>query len=148
MSSVNKNIKIALKKVLVPYLAAEGFEGKFPAFMRLEDDTLHLLSVQFDKWGGGFFLEFAAHPAGDKTMSWGEVVPEAKLTVAHAALDARARLQETGSSNSTNEMWFRFEGLNQMECESLVKHVVEIFPQVNTWLRENEVGPNISTIEP
>lgn len=148
MSSANKNIKAALKKVFVPHLAAEGFTGRFPEFIRREGEILHLLSVQFHKYGGSFFLEFAPHPAGDKTMSWGEVVPETKLTAAHAPFDTRARLQESATENSTEEQWFRFENLNEKECEDLVRHIIELFPQVNTWLREKKVGPNISATEP
>jgi hypothetical protein len=115
--------------------------------MRREGDVLHLLSVQYDKWGGALFLEFAPHAAGDLTMPWGEVVSEARLTVAHAPVLARARLQETGSSSSTSETWFRFEALDAAGCECLVRHIVELFPQVDAWLREQEVGPNISALE-
>lgn len=148
MSSVNKNIKAALKKVLVSHLAAEGFSGKYPEFMRRDREMLHLLSVQFHKYGGSFFLEFAPHPAGDKAMPWGEVVPETKLTTAHAPFDTRARLQESGSKSSTEKLWFHFESLTEKECEDLVRHVVQLFPQINNWLREKKIGPNISAIEP
>jgi len=141
-------MKSALKKVLVPYLRSEGFIGKYPEFMRREKDILHLLSIEFDKYGGGFFLEFAPHPAGDKTMPWGEVVPEQNLTTAHSPFDMRARLQEYGTENSTNESWFRFDSLTRDECEDLANRVVKLFPQVNEWLREHKVGPNISTIKP
>ena len=146
MSNSNKMIRTALKQILVPYLKTEGFSGKFPEFMRREGETLHLLGVQFDKWGGGFFLEFAHHPAGDKTMSWGEVVPEEKLTFAHASLDSRARLQEVASGGSLSDMWFRFDTLDLAGCEELVCHVVDLFPQVITWLRERQTGPNISAM--
>lgn len=119
MSSVNKDIKDALKKILVPRLRAEGFTGKYPHFtgkyphfMRRESDTLHLLSVQFDKWGDGFFLEFASHPAGDKTMSWSEVIPETKLKAAHTLANTCARLQESADGN-TSDSWFRFDALNE-----------------------------------
>jgi hypothetical protein len=115
--------------------------------MRREGEMLHLLSVQFYKYGGSFFLEFAPHPIGDKTMPWGEVVAEDKLTTIYAPFDTRARLQESGSRNSTEEMWFHFANLDDKECEDLVKHVIELFPQVNTWLREGKVGANISAIE-
>jgi hypothetical protein len=142
----NRAIKSALKAILVPCLAARGFAGYMPDFMRREGATLHLLAVEYDKWGGGLFLEFAAHPAGDMSMSWGEVVPEADLTVAHTPVDARARLQETGSSSSTSDLWFRYEGLDEAGCRSLVAHIADLLPQVDAWLREHEVGPNISAL--
>jgi hypothetical protein len=148
VSRANRDIKAALKAILLPHLAAEGFSGRLPDLVRREGDTLHLLSVQYDKWGGGLFLEFAPHPAGDMTTSWGEVVPEAQLTVAHTPVLARARLQETGSSGSTGDMWFRFEGLDSAGCEDLVGHIVDLFPQVDAWLREMRAGPNISAFRP
>jgi hypothetical protein len=148
MARANQNIKSALKRILVPRLTVEGFTGRSPEYVRREGETLHLLSVQYDKWGGGFYLEFAAHPAGDMTMPWGEVVPEASLTVAHTPVEARGRLQETGSSSSTSEMWFRFEGLSDAGCASLVRHVVDLFPQVDAWLRDGRAGPNISAWPP
>ena len=144
MARANRSIKSALKSILAPHLTAEGFTGQSPEYVRREGETLHLLSVQYDKWGGGFYLEFAAHPAGDMTTAWGEVIPEASLTVAHTPVAVRARLQETGSSSSTSEMWFRFEGLSDAGCASLVGHVVDLFPQVDAWLRDGRAGPNIS----
>lgn len=147
MSTSNKTIKAALKKVFVPHLTAEGFMGKYPQFVRKEDGALHLLSIQFDKWGGGFFLEFAAHPPGDKTMSWGEVVPESALTTAHAPFDTRARLQEDGADNSLRETWFRFENMDKEACEQLARRLVGVFPQVNEWLRTGERGANISAMD-
>ncbi len=148
MGASNKQIRAALKKTLVPFLEAEGFAGKFPEFNRTEKEELQLLSVQFDKWGGGFFLEFARHPLGPKLMSWGETVPEEELTVIHAPFDTRARLQEWGSKSSDREHWFRYEGLSAEECATLVEYVVKLFPQVNEWLREKKVGPNISAAQP
>ena len=124
------------------------FLDEFPEFNRTEKEELQLLSVQFDKWGGGFFLEFARHPLGPKLMSWGETVPEEELTVIHAPFDTRARLQEWGSKSSDREHWFRYEGLSAEECATLVEYVVKLFPQVNEWLREKKVGPNISAAQP
>ena len=147
MTASTKHIRAALKQTLVPFLVSEGFVGKFPEFKRHEGGELHLLSVEFDKWDGGFFLEFAPHPSGPRMMSWGETVQEEELTVAHAPFDTRARLQALGSSNSTRELWFRFDGLDAEECEKLVEHVISLFPQINAWLREKRVGPNISAIQ-
>lgn len=72
---------------------------------------------------------------------------EEELTVAHAPFDTRARLQVRGSSNSTRELWFRFDDLDAEGCEKLVELVISLFPQINAWLREKRVGPNISAIQ-
>jgi hypothetical protein len=49
-----KKTRTILKRALVPHVESEGFVGKFPEFHRTENGELHLLSVQFDKYGGGF----------------------------------------------------------------------------------------------
>ena len=113
----NRIARRVLKRDLVPVLEAEGFKGKFPDFQRLENGDVHLLSIEFDKYGGGFFLEFACQPRGDLETSWGEVVLENDLTVAHANLEHRARLQRIGKSNSLREDWFRYEKSPEKEIE-------------------------------
>ena len=137
-----------LKRDLVPVLDAEGFKGEFPHFQRLENGTIHLLSIEFDKWGGGFFLEFACHPPGDFETTWGEVVSEKDIIVAHTSIESRARLQQKGHQNSLSEDWFRFENLSEDETEELVRHVISLIPQLNEWLRERKVGKNICATEP
>lgn len=139
-------LRSALKVRFAPYLEPEGFYGKFPEFKCKEHGMLHLLSVEFDRWGGGFFLEFAPHAPGPKEMPWGEIVPENELAVDHAPFDTRARLQNRGSSNSTRESWFRFDGLNTEGCDMLMVCLIALFPQVDAWLRKQKVGPNVWAI--
>lgn len=93
-------------------------------------------------------MDFGTTECGDKRMSWGEVVPESALTIAHVDADNRARLQAIDSRNSDREHWFRFDELERKECEALAKAVVELLPQIDKWLEENEKGPNISIFEP
>ena len=140
----NKIVRRILERDLVPALKTDGFRGKFPDFQRSENGCLHLLSIEFDKNGGGFFLEFACHPPGDMKTSWGEVVLEQNLTVAHTHFEGRARLQLYGQPNSLSEDWFRYEKLSEKEIEKLVQHVCSIIYQANDWLREKLVGQNIS----
>ena len=147
-ASQNQIIRRILKKTLVPKLVAEGFHGNFPDFQRIDKEYLHLLSIVFDKNGGGFFLEFTSQPPGDMNTSWGEVIPERELTAAHTHFESRARLQQKGQPNSLSEDWFRFENLSENEVEGLVQHVGSLLPQVNDWLREKRVGQNISTTKP
>lgn len=133
----------ALQRILVPFLKIEGLTGKFPNFQREENGQLHLLSVQFDKYGGGLCLEFANHPPGDSEIPWGEVVSQEKITVGHTALDERVRLQENSSKNSTREDWFRFDQLKEGQYEDLANHIVHLFPQVNQWVRGKQIGINL-----
>ena len=122
--------------------------GKFPDFQRFENGNLQLLSIEFDKYGGGFFLEFACQPPGDLETSWGEVILEKDLTLAHAGFEGRARLQQNGQANSLSEDWFRYENLSETEIEKLVQYVSSLINQINEWLRGKRVGKNISATEP
>ncbi len=146
--SQSRAVRGVLKRILAPTLEADGFRGNFPDFQRFENGELHLLSVVFDKNGGGFFLEFTSHPPGDMETSWGEVIPEEEITVAHTPFESRARLQQNGHQSSLSEDWFRFEKLSAEEIEKLVQDVCDLKSQVNDWLREKSIGRNISTTEP
>ena len=93
-----------LRKDFVPALRARGFTGAFPHFRRLTAGQTDLLTVQFDKWGGGFVVEVATAPAGRFKTPWGGVVPAVKLT-AHD-LDRRLRL---GARRASVDHWFRYD---------------------------------------
>ncbi|MFC3195934.1 DUF4304 domain-containing protein [Marinicella sediminis] len=146
----SRKIRAAMKKLFEPFLANEGFTGKYPHFQRKEMGDIQLLSVIYDKWGGGFVLEFAHHPAGTLHTSWGTVVPEEEIDIAYTSPSIRARLVRTERGQGCYEDFFRYEKIsdNREECEALVNRVVMLFPQVNEWLRKGYVGPNISSFSP
>ena len=139
-----------MRKLFEPFLANEGFAGKYPNFRRKESGDLQLLSVIYDKWGGGFVLEFAIHPPGPLHTSWGTIVPEEEIDVAYASPSTRARLVQTERGQGCYEDFFRYEKItdDREQCEALVKRVIERFSQLNEWLREGRVGPNISPFSP
>jgi hypothetical protein len=58
----SRKFRAAMKELFEPFLASEGFTGNYPHYQRKESDDLQLLSIIYDKWGGGFVLEFAHHP--------------------------------------------------------------------------------------
>jgi len=68
-----------LKEYVVPVLRNRGFKGSFPHFRRTADNAIHLLTFQFDKWGGAFIVEIAACPLVGITMHWGEYIPPGKV---------------------------------------------------------------------
>lgn len=142
----SRKIRTAIKKLLEPVLLAEGFTGKYPHFQRKEGGKLQLLSLLYDKWGGGFVLEFACHATGDLETAWGEVIPEANIEIGYTAPSSRARLVNSDSGQGLYEDFFRYEQFadNREQCEQLVSRVVELLPQVNAWLRNNQVGGNIT----
>lgn len=94
----------ALKAHVQPVLKARGFRGSFPHFRRLTESRIHLLTFQFDKWGGGFVVEIAWCPSAGVTMYWGEKVPPNKVT----AHDMNNRLR-LGSSANAPDHWFRYD---------------------------------------
>lgn len=132
-----------IKKKLVPLLEKDGFIGIFPDYRRFGDKALHLLAFEFNKYGGSFFLELACVPRGDLEMSWGEVVLEQDLTVAHTNFESRARLQQNGWANSLSDDWFQYQNLSEPEIEKLVSGVGDLLSQVNDWFVDRTVGKNI-----
>jgi len=127
-------------------MAAQGFAVSYPHFQRKRDDHLELVSLQHDKWGGGFFLEFAKHKAGDLETSWGELVPEAEIEVAYTDPGTRARLLAATRHSNTSQDYFRHESFanDLAQCDALVSEVVRLLPQVFEWFENGSVGPNIS----
>jgi len=69
----------ALKAEFVPALKERGFKGSFPHFRRIKPDKIDLLTVQFDKWGGGFVIEIAKCGPEGITTSWGLHIPPNKV---------------------------------------------------------------------
>lgn len=102
MSAEREKMIETLKEHVVPVLKARGFKGSFPHFRRITDTGIHLLTFQFDKWGGGFVVEVAACSAQGVTMHWGEQIPPAKVTAQHVS--RRVRL---GASDDQTDHWFR-----------------------------------------
>lgn len=93
-----------LKEHVVPVLRARGFKGSFPHFRRPTDAAIHLLTFQFDRWGGGFVVEVASCSAEGVTMQWGEHVVPAKVT----AHDVSHRLR-LGAAEIGSDHWFRYD---------------------------------------
>jgi hypothetical protein len=144
-----KRMSAALKLELVPALKARGFVGQFPRFRRDRPGTVQFLAIFYDKDATRFFLEFGSHERGDKTTSWGEVVPECKLVLEHVRFDHRARLQARCEGGSLAADWFAFGAfLEDSEFRSLAASVSKLLPQVEAWLESGIVSPNVSPNKP
>jgi hypothetical protein len=104
MAADRKRMIATLKEHVVPVLRSRGFKGSFPHFRRITDTRIHLLTFQFDKWGGGFVVEVASCSPEGVTMHWGEQIPPAKAT----AHDVTRRLR-LGSSGEQADHWFRYD---------------------------------------
>ncbi|WP_136419982.1 DUF4304 domain-containing protein [Herbaspirillum sp. ST 5-3] len=147
MSREGDLIRRELKKHVIPRLEELGFSGKGLYFQR-KREVLDLLDFQYWKYGGEFLLEFASCELGDLKTSWGEIVPENKITVAHISPLKRARLQQQGPTRGKNFGGFAFEGFadDQERYESLARQVAMLLPQVDLWLRIREVGSHVHVL--
>lgn len=127
-------------------MVTEGFSVKYPHFQRNRNGRLELVSLVHDKWGGGFFLEFAKCDAGDLHTSWGEIVPEAEIHVAYTAPELRARLLSTANPSNSPKDFFRYETIadDGERCDALVEELASLLPQVLSWFESGAVGPNIA----
>jgi len=65
----------SLKSVFVPALRERGFKGSLPHFRRPMQDRIDLLTIQFDRWGGGFVIEISKCAPEGITMPWGNIFP-------------------------------------------------------------------------
>ena len=107
MSETRDEMIAALQKCVVPALRAAGFQGTFPDFRRLTEDAIHLLTFQFNKWGGSFVVEVASCPVEGITTHWGEHLPATAVKAINIHPSLRLRL---GSNGEQQDYWFRFDG--------------------------------------
>jgi hypothetical protein len=125
MSAEREKMIETLKEQVVPVLKARGFKGSFPHFRRPTDTAIHLLTFQFDKWGGGFVVEIASCPIEGVTMHWGEHIAPAKVT----AHDVTQRLR-LGSPDSKSDHWFRYDRRGLLSfgdpCERAAREVLPL----------------------
>jgi uncharacterized protein DUF4304 len=96
----------ALKKIVVPELRAKGFKGSFPHFHRDCGDYRHLVSFQFNKYGGSFVVEVGRCSA-QGLEKLGRQIPPTEVTVFHLHPAERIRL---GKGPSESDHWFHFDG--------------------------------------
>ena len=63
------------------------------------------MSVQFDRYGGGFVIELAEAAPGDLVKPWGKIISGTRLHALNINPPAPQRLQP-GSVGGTTESWF------------------------------------------
>ena len=145
MSREDALMRKSLKKWLVPALRERGFASNGWEFQR-QGEKLDLVAVQFGKYGGEFILEAASRPRGDLHTTWGEVVPEEKVTSAHVSLLERARLE--GAPGGAGLRGFSFVGFGEdrEKYETLARVVVGLLPELESWLITKEAGTNVRAI--
>ncbi|WP_090789070.1 DUF4304 domain-containing protein [Paenibacillus sp. GP183] len=95
----------SLKNIVIPSLRDRDFKGTFPHFRRITEKKIDLLTFQFDKYGGGFFMEVAVCSPEGFTHHWGEKVPPNKVTAYDLHPNIRVRIGD-------KDDWFRYDKVN------------------------------------
>lgn len=145
MSTENEQMRKAIKRILLPALQSRGYVGSASDMRRASEGGLDLLAIQFAKYGGQFILEFARRERGPLHASWGEVIPEDKLTVAHVRPTMRARLQRIDAPADDTFRGFCFAGYgdDRARYDALAMHVTALLSQVDDWLDRGSAGDHV-----
>jgi hypothetical protein len=147
MPEEREKTRAALAARVIPALRERGFRGSFPHFRRVGPTKTDLLSVQFDKQGGGFVIELGGGPPDRFRTAWGKEIPAAELRAFDLSPRARARLV-SGAGGSTAS-WFRYAagevGDRVDRFDSAAERVLALLPQADAWWGGERAGRNIRT---
>ena len=105
MSDERDKMIETLKEYVVPVLRQRGFTGSFPHFRRPTERAIHLLTFQFDKWGGGFTVEIATCSPDGFTTYFGKHIPPSKVR----AWDITPPSRRPRLGPEKTDHWFRFD---------------------------------------
>ncbi len=119
----------ALRDRLVPVLRARGFRGSLPHYRRIRATAIDLLTVQFDKWGGGFVVELGRCGPGGFTTAWGKEIPPGQVTAHDLNPSDRHRLGSPAPG--TDGRWFRFD--DGTSVEAAADAVVAMLDEAESW---------------
>ena len=117
----------ALRSRFVPALRTRGFRGSLPHFRRIGPSSVDLLTVQFDRHGGGFIVEIARCDLEGTTTHWGLHIPASKVT-AHD-VNRRHRLGCPGPGQDGH--WFRFD--DGSRADVVADDLVARLPEADAW---------------
>ena len=117
----------ALKRVFVPALRARGFKGSFPHFRRPNNEQIDLLTVQFDRWGGGFVVEIAKCDPEGVTTHWGKKIPPNKVS----AWDVGKRYRLGSPFTAEGDHWFRFD--DGTPVDAVARSVLVYLNEADRW---------------
>src|SRR5438045_8951024 len=102
-----KAMILELKRIVQPHLRSIELSGALPHFRKIGQETIDLVSVQFDRNGGGFVIEIARCPSEGIITYWGEHILPNKTKAFDVHPKFRKRIQpRTGGGTDS---WFRFD---------------------------------------
>src|SRR5579863_10301596 len=96
-----------IKTVVQPFLRSNGFAGSFPHYRKKTSTEIDLLTIQFDRHGGGFVIEIARCPVDGVLTAWGASVPPEKVRAwdIHPKYRKRVKPRDGGGTDA----WFRYD---------------------------------------
>jgi hypothetical protein len=139
MSEEHDRMVEALKAIVVPKLREKGFRGSFPHFRRKSLEEIDLLTFQFDRYGGGFFLEISKCPLDGITTYWGEHILPNKVTAKYMHPDKTLRLHPKHDYGSSPEDWFRYDRTIRSGdiYEKTARAVLPFLEEAEKWWKAN-----------
>jgi hypothetical protein len=110
-----------LKRVVQPVLRSSGFGGSFPHYRRMGNDSIDLVTFQFNRHGGSFVIEAARCPSTGITTHRGKHIPPTEVR-AHDVLIRKRLRPKTEPDNC--DYWFEFDAVRIPECAATAKAVL------------------------
>ena len=130
----------SLKEITIPELRNRNFKGSFPHFRKTENGKTNLLTLQYDRNGGGFVIELANWNRSEFKTHWGKIIPLKKLTAHDLKERQRIYPNSLNEKNGTNS-WFRFGKPKSSKIyNDLAQKVVEKIPIMEEYWNENKVS--------
>lgn len=151
-----QQLRDAVKRLLIPYILSRGFQedkreifkpdpyGHLTRrFMRWDGNKLQLVEIFFDKHGRAKFVIEAGNVPPDGVDTYYGHVNQQSAAIVHLSVSARLY-----ASNRYLMRWFgfpliRIPLIRDPSAEDIVRRAIRLFPQVEAWLREGKVGPNV-----
>ncbi len=126
----------ALRRHLGSALRAHGFEGSLPHVRRISTTRIDLLTVQFDKHGGGFIIELATCAPTGFTTYWGKHIEPKKVTAYDLNPGARHRLGFGGPK--AHGHWFRYD--NGTAVDAVAQGTLDYLDEAEAWFSSHHGG--------
>ena len=112
MANDGTRMRRALERGVIAGLRAAGFTGAWPHFRRRLTTRIDLVTIRFDKWGGGFYVAIAVAPPSKlrPPIVW-FAIAAAKVTAEHVVDYDRRVLRQwrLGARARKGNHWYRYD---------------------------------------
>ncbi|MDO6592160.1 MULTISPECIES: hypothetical protein [Rhodobacterales] len=146
MASKSRKLRKSFKLILEPAMAEAGYVVDCPNFRRDRGDTLDVVDIQFWKEGGAFILNVARYVGPLEGLN-GFSVPRDRIEIGMLPALRQDRIGPTKSKRMEKLVgWYKFDDIwdDQDSLDKLSEEVVGLLPQLEAWLEDGSMTPNIS----